>query len=114
MGKLETPQSVKETRNSAKSSEIPLEVRNFFPARKEEENEWRNFDINASPSHFNLTSALEAEDKYKTKVEQKLRECYGKEKKNLPKMLDIITRRFFCIFEKQKEIQQKIILLAKS
>lgn len=112
MGKLETPQSVKETRNSAKSSEIPLEVRNFFPARKEEENEWCNFDINVSPSHFNLTSALEAEDKYKTKVEQKLRECY--EKKNLPKLLNIITSRFFCVFKKQKEIQQKIILLAKS
>jgi len=52
----------------------------LLPARKEEENAWRNFDINLSPSHFNLTSALEVEDKYKTKVEQKLGECY--EKKN--------------------------------
>ena len=50
----------------------------LLPARKEEENAWSNFDINVSPSHFNLTSAVEVEDKYKTKVEQKLRECYEK------------------------------------
>ena len=50
----------------------------LLPARKEEENAWRNFDINVSPSHFNLISAAEVEDKYKTKVEQKLRECYEK------------------------------------
>ena len=30
------------------------------------------------------------------------------------KLLNIITSRFFCVFEKQKEIQQNSIMLAKA
>lgn len=91
MGKLETPQSLKETRNSAKSSEIPLEAlketrnssksseiplkarNSFLLEGKRRMHKLCNFDINVSPPHFNLTSALEVEDKYKTEVEEKLR-----------------------------------------
>ena len=59
---------------------VPWEGSKLRRARKEKDNAWRTFNI--SPSHFSLTSALEAEEKYKI-VERKLREDY---EKNLSKM----------------------------
>ena len=53
----------------------------FHRARKEKNDARHTFNI--SPSHFNLTSALEAEERYNL-LERKLKKDY--EKKNLPKM----------------------------
>ena len=71
---------------------VPWEGSKLRRARKEKDNAWHTFNI--SPSHFNLTSALEAEEKYKF-VERKLREDY--DKKNLPKMWNKIQADFLRI-----------------
>ena len=48
--------SAKSQRNSQLCKEFRDSTRSLklLPARKEEENAWRNFDINVSPSHVNL------------------------------------------------------------
>ena len=70
---------------------VPWEGSKLGRARKEKDNAWRTFNI--SPSHFSLTSALEAEEKYKI-VERKLREDY---EKNLSKMWKRIQEDFLRI-----------------
>ena len=64
--KLETPQRVPRFHSK-------LETPSCSKGRGECIRQLCNFDINVSPPHFNLTSALEVEDKYKTEVEEKLR-----------------------------------------
>ena len=61
---------------------VPWEGSKLRRARKEQDNDWHTFNI--SPSHFNLTSALEAEEKYKL-FERKLKEDCEKKKKTCQK-----------------------------
>ena len=103
--------SAKSQRNSQLCKEFRDSTRSLklLPARKEEENAWCNFDINVSPSLFNLTSAIEVEDKYKTKVEQKLRECYEKKivKHNYQQI-------FFAYLRNKKKSNKTVSCLRKA
>ena len=87
---------------------VPWEGSKLRRARKEKDNAWHTFNI--SPSHFNLTSALEAEEKYKI-VERKLREDY---EKKLIKNVKQNPSRFFAYLRNKKKSNKTASCLRKA
>ena len=87
---------------------VPWEGSKLRRARKEKENAWRIFYT--SPSHFNLTSASETEDKYKL-VERKLKEAY---ERKLAKDVKQNPSRFFAYLRNKKKSSKTVSSLQKA
>ena len=76
---------------------VPSEGSKLRRTRKEKDNAWHIFYN--SPSHFNFTSSIETEDKYKL-VERKLKEAY---ERKLAKNLKQNPSKFFAYLRNKKK-----------
>ena len=90
---------------------VPWEGSKLRRARKEQDNEWHTFNI--SPSHFNLTSALEAEEKYKL-FERKLKEDCEQKRKKLAKNVKHNPSRFFAYLRNKKKSNKTVSCVRKA
>ena len=98
----------KTTKEGIPICKVPWEGSKLRRARKEKNNGWQTFNI--SPSHFNLTSALEFEKKYKF-VEQKLKEDY---EKKLSKNVKQNPSKFFAYLRNKKKSNKTVSCLRKA
>ena len=87
---------------------VPWENSKLRRARKEKNNAWKTFNI--SQSHFNLTSAFEFEEKYKS-VERKLKEDY---EKKLAKNVKQNPSNFFAYLRNKKKSNETVSCLRKA
>ena len=98
----------KTTKEGIPIRKVPWEGSKLRHARKEKNKAWQTFNI--SPYHFNLTFALELEEKYKS-VERKLKEDY---EKKLAKHVKQNPSNFFAYLRNKKKSNKTVSCLRKA